>query len=207
MSASAIGSVGAFLDPERSGELEGNDIRVGDRREQDPVHAVRKRVDEVGGDLQPQPSLPGSARARRRDHPRVLAKEERLDGLELLVAAEEGRRLGGKVRGAALERPRRGKSTGIPAMQSWCRRCGRLQVLEPVLSEVAEGEPAELGGEQVACRLGEENLAAVGRRRHPRCSMHVDADVTIGGHGRLPGVEPDSDTNDRIIGPVVRGER
>ena len=67
--------------------------------------------------------------------------------------------------------------------------------------------PSELGGEQVACRLGEENLAAVGRRRHPRCPMHVDADVAVGGHGRLAGVEPHSDTDHRIIGPVVRGER
>ena len=67
--------------------------------------------------------------------------------------------------------------------------------------------PSELGGEQVACRLGEENLAAVRRRRHPRGAMHVDADVAVGCHGRLTGVESHSDTYLRILGPGVRCER
>ena len=76
-----------------------------------------------------------------------------------------------------------------------------------MVAEVAEGEPVKISGEQVARRLGEENLAAVSRRRDPRGPMHVDADVAIGGHRRLAGMEPHSYTDHRVIGPGVRGER
>jgi hypothetical protein len=64
-----------------------------------------------------------------------------------LFASEEGRRLGRKVRRAALERPRRRKIGRYPGDAELVEALRPAEVLEPVLSEVAEDEPAELGRE------------------------------------------------------------
>jgi hypothetical protein len=99
------------------------------------------------------------------------------------LAAEERRRRDGHVRPG--QRPQRRELLLAELVEP-----NRLpQVLEPVLTEVAEVRPVE----QTLRRLREDDLAAVGGRADARGAVNVDPNVALIGHGRLAGMDPHPD--------------
>ena len=83
-------------------------------------------------------------------------------------------------------------------------RCS--DVLQPVLAEVAQ---LELAVEERACRLRDDDLAAVAGRRDPSRLVHGEPDVALVGQRRLAGVhahpDPHRPRGQRALG--VRSRR
>ena len=87
-----------------------------------------------------------------------------------------------------------GNSLGSPSITSCESRCGRVQVLEPVLAEVAQRDPVgQLVLDELARRLRDQHLPAVASRADPRRARHVEPDVPRRPDRRLAGVDPDPD--------------
>ena len=114
--------------------------------------------------------LAGPSRADDREHARVALEHER-DGVEeLALAAEEARR-----RASGGRRCPACAAAGSSPSPSWKSRVGTVEVLQPVQAEVDE----RLAVEERGRGRGEDDLAAVCERGHPRAAMHVDADVAL----------------------------
>jgi hypothetical protein len=61
----------------------------------------------------------------------------------------------------------------------------RRQILQPVSAQVAHPHVDE-----VACRPPKQHLATVAGSGDPRRAVHVQADITLGRHARLAGLQP-----------------
>ena len=82
-----------------------------------------------------------------------------------------------------------------------------VEVLEPMPTEVGENDPVD----QRRSRLREEHLAAVRQCRHTGSAVDVDADVSLGGQRRCPGVQshpdPDRAGLERLLPGLGGGDR
>ncbi len=89
----------AVLGPERlRGRLQ-HQLRVAQRRQRHPEHAVRVAVRRLGGGLEAEPRLARAPRPGQRQQPRALEQAEHLR--ELVLPAEERRRRNRQIRPVA----------------------------------------------------------------------------------------------------------
>ena len=83
-----------------------------------------------------------------------------------------------------------------------------IEVLQPVLAEVAEVRAVELGVlKDGRRRERDEHLPAVSRRHDASGAVHAEAVVALVGRARLGGVYAHPDTHDARFRPGVRRER
>jgi len=83
-----------------------------------------------------------------------------------------------------------------------------IEVLQPVLAEVAEVRAVELGVlKDGRRRERDEHLPAVSRRHDASGAVHAEAVVALVGRARLGGVYAHSDPHVAFFRPVVRRER
>jgi hypothetical protein len=98
-----------LADSERPRERRHDQLRVGERGERDEEDAVGKTRRRAARDLEGQPGLAGSARAREREQAHVVAQEEAPRFRQLPLASDERRRrrrqAGGGDHGGGLGEP------------------------------------------------------------------------------------------------------
>ncbi len=173
-----VGDVpGYVLGVERSRRRIEHELRVTQRRERHPVHAVGERVGDGARGLQREPRLAAPACARQRQQTRAL-EQQHAHLRELSFPTEERGRRHGQV--GAVEAPERRKLLVAQLVETLRRR----QVLQPVLAEVAQ----PLGGRQRGGRGRHDHLAAVRDGCNPRGAVHVGSDVSPAAHEGRPGV-------------------
>ncbi len=175
-------------------ELRGQQLRVGEPRERHPEDAVALRADELGGDLEREARLPGSAGPRDGEEASAV-REQRDELLELLLAPDERERDHGQV--GRIERPQRREVAGAELVQM----LGSGEVLQTVLAEVANGG---VGGEELPGRLGDDDLPAVRGGRDPRRAVDVDPDVALVRRLWLTGVDSDAHADGAALERVAR---
>ena len=105
---------------------------------------------------------------------------------DLALPADERARGQGQVR--RVERPQRREVAVAELVQT----LGVDEILEPVLSQIADPSVAL---EKPPGRLGEDDLASVGRRSDPGGAVDVHPDVPLVGLDRLSRVEPHADAD------------
>ena len=154
-----------------------HELRVAQRRERHPVHAVGERFGDGARGLQREPCLAAPACARQRQQTRAV-EQQRAHLRELSLPTEERRRRHGQV--GAVEAPERRKLLVSQLVEP----LRRGEVLQPVLAEVAQ----PLGGRQRGGRGRHDHLAAVRDGCNPRGAVHVGSDVSTAAHEGRPGV-------------------
>ena len=149
-----------------------------DRGEWDPPHAMRVGIRGRAGGLQRKPRLTAAAGSGQRQHPHVVATEQRLQIVELTHSAEErccGYREVRPVQ--ALQRRERGVAELVEPL-------GRRQILQTVLPEIAQSVVAG----EVTGRLRDQHLSAVSDRGDARGAVDVEPHVTLVRDDRLTRV-------------------
>jgi len=142
-------------------------VRVTQRRERHPEHTVRVPVGRLGGGLEAEPGLSGSARTGQRQQAGVREQAEYLP--EFVLTTEERRRGDRQVRPVkALQRRKLPLPELVQALRS-------REILQTVLAEVAKQISSGQGGG----RGRDEHLAAVATRSDASRAMHVNADVAL----------------------------
>ena len=156
------------------------------------IHALREVLDELGRSLQREPRLPGPSRAGERQQADVVAAQQLEDLRELLLPADQRRRLHGEVRRPVLERARR-RELGVEPVDHELREPLRPgQILEPVLAEISHRDAlGQLVLHELARRLREQHLPAVAGRADSSGARHVEADVAGRGQSGVAGVDAD----------------
>ena len=194
-----------------AGDPGGDQHRVADGLERHEEDAVRKVVRDARGELERQSRLARPARARQGQQPSRPKEGRRLG--QLGVATDEGRQLGRQVVGMGVGRPRRGELGGQPVDDHLDQVDRRQEVLEAEGTQIPQRDVGrQVRREQPACRIGHEDLAAVGHRRDARRLVDVDADhaATAGRRSDalgFAGVEPHPDPDVDAIGPGLAVER
>jgi hypothetical protein len=182
---------------DRLRDLAGDKARVGKRAQWDPEDAVADTADELGGYLKRQACLARSTRPGDRDKARTF---EQIDELaELSLASEQRTCRQGEVR--LVERPERRELAVAELKEAF----GLDQVFQPVDAKIAE---QSFGGEEIARRLRQDDLAAVRSRGDPRRAVHVETDVALRGHQRLTRVNAHANENRAVaqfVANLVRG--
>jgi hypothetical protein len=126
-----------------------------------------------------EPCLPRSTGPGQREEADVRAREHPAYVGELVLAAEELRRRDREVR--PVERLQRRELVGAKLVNPlW-----RAQVLEPVLTEVAELLPLD---ERGRCSR-DQHLPPMARRREPRGAVNIRSDIALLRQQRRAGVE------------------
>ncbi len=164
------------------------ETRVPDRRQRDEHGAAVGVLCEQACELEREPRLSRPAGADDGEDSRVVREPGR-DRVEQLALSAEERRRGRRQR----KRSRSAewwKAVGAELMEMH----RPLEVLEAMRPELDRGLV-----DQRPCRVRQDDLTAMGERRDTGAAMDVDADVSLGGDGRLAGMEahPDAD------GPAV----
>jgi hypothetical protein len=140
--------------------------------------------------------LPQATRAVKRDELDVRAAHELCDPLQLPFAADQRRGLDREIGRSVLERAeRRERRLEARALQL-VEPLGRREVAQAVLAEVARLVCLR----EVARRLREEDLAAVGGSADPRGAVDVEADIAGAALPRLPRVDAHADTDAIEVG-------
>jgi hypothetical protein len=157
-------------------------------------------VGDVCRELQRQPRLAGTARTGQRQQPGV--REQLAGVLDLLLAPDEARQLRRQVVGPAVERADRRELRPQPVDVKLADPL-RPEVLEPMLAEPVEGDASrQRARDAVRRRLGQEDLAAVGRSRDPGRAVNVGADVlAVAVERSVAGVEAHPDAQLDPVGP------
>ena len=160
-------------------DLREDELAVRQPDERHPEDAVVQGAVELGGDLEREPRLAGAAGPRHGEQPRT-GGEQGNELLHLALPSDERCRGDRQVRG--VERAQRREVPFAELVQPLAAD----QVLEPMLPEVEHGGPVD----ELARRLGEDDLPAVGGRRDPRRPVDVHPHVALVGDDRLSGVDP-----------------
>jgi hypothetical protein len=180
----------------------GQDDAIGEGGKVDEPDAVRKLLQQVGGELQRQAGLAGAARPGQRQQTHLAAAEQRPRPRQLPRTADERRRLHRQVRRPVLERPRRRELRAQTTRQQLVDPLRLREVLQPVLAQVAQ---RQLGQrrlvQQLARRLREQHLTTVGSRPDAGGAMHVEPHVIVGRKRRSPGVDAHPHPHARRAGP------
>ena len=178
-----------LLAPEEAGEvvgcadrlrdLGGQEAGIREAAERNPEHAVAQPSDELRGDLEREPRLPGSAGPGHREQARPV-RELGDELVELALPADERARGDGQVR--RVERPQ-GRERIVAELVQTLRAD---EVLQAMLPEVAE----RVVFDETSRRLGEDDLATVRGGGDARCPVDVDPDVALVRHLWLSRVDP-----------------
>ncbi len=174
-----------------------------ERDEEDPVGDMALVLDpEFDGEAR----LAGTARAGERDEP--VGIDQVREGPELPGPADQR---GGGSHEVALWRcgcAQRRKLRRQPVDDKLVELLGRIQVLEPVASQVAQCNARwQVPFDETARGVREQNLAAVPRGGNARSAMDVEPDVVVAAQIGHAAVHPHSDPNRRLRGPLGRRER
>ena len=173
-----------LVDVEDTGYGGGHEPTVPERGQGHPPDPVRKRVGELGGQLQREPRLPGPARPRQGQDTDSGLRGSLHEPGELLLAAEERRGRNREVR--AEERLQRRKLVLAELME----HDRRGKILETVRSELAKRELARLE-EADRCRR-DHDLATVPARPDSRRTVDVHPQVVPIHDEGLAGVDADA---------------
>jgi hypothetical protein len=173
----------AVLGPQRLRDRLGYERWVAQGGERDPEHACLVLRDKSGGRLEREPRLAGASWPCEREQTRTRTDPREHLG-ELCLPPNEGTRRTGQVR---VRDRLEGREGALAELEDgnciW-------DVLEPVLAQIRNGQLDELG-----CRLREDDLTTVRRRRDPRREVHVVADVALLSNERQAAVQADPNLN------------
>ena len=129
-----------------------------------------------------------------------------LQEAHLLVAAQQSsrrRRQAARGAEAAQRRELVDESVDVELEQV----LGTVEVLESVLSEVAQLQPIRKRPvDERRGRRRQDDLAAMRHRRDPCRAMDVDPDIRAVVRDRRPGVQSHPDLDGRAVGPGERGQ-
>jgi hypothetical protein len=180
----------AVLRAERLRDRPHDERRLVQRGEPDPEDAAPEIRDELGGSLDREPCLAGTAGAAESNQAGVADDRDHLGHLPL--PPDEARHRTREVR----VRDRLERREGLVAELVDPHRL--REVLQPMLAEVDHGQAVD----QLARRPGEHHLAPVCGRRYARSEMDVLPDVPLGGEQRGSRVQPEADV-DRAAGELL----
>ena len=155
------------LGADRLGDGRFDEARLVDGGQRHPEHAAAEVVDALGRRLEGKPRLAGAACPGQRHDPGAVDQPGDLD--QLRGPTDERAGLRRQVRG--IERAQRRERLRTELVQP----LGSAEVLEPMQPEVAPG----VATQRLARRLGQDDLAAMGRRTDPGGTVDVDADVAL----------------------------
>ena len=181
-------------------------VGLADRLERDEEHAIRVPIGGVRGDLQGQSRLTGAAGPGQGHEPVRL--EERGGLGELALPPDERGELGRQVVRPRVERAERRELHPQAVGDDLAQRLRLAEVLQPMPAEAEQRDAGpEVGGDERANRVGDDDLAAVGRRGDPRRAMDVQPHQARRRFGRLAGVEAHAHVDLDARRPRLRGER
>ena len=166
-----------FVDPQRLRRSRYDERRIEDRSQRHEEDTGGERLDQLGRDLEREARLSRSSRSRQRDDACIGLTDELTQLLDLSLAAEERRRLGGKVRRPVVERSKWRELGGQAVDDELVETLRLAEILEAMEAEVREREARPAAVEELARRLRDEHLAAVGRRADPCAAVDAEADV------------------------------
>jgi hypothetical protein len=181
--------------------------RLPDRGQVDEEHTVRETVDLVRRRLEGHPRLADAAGTSEREQPNPVRVQQVAKRGQLRFAAEELRRLGGKVVRPLGERHERRKVELKRGMDKLEDALGPREVLEAVLAEVTK---ARLGGQVTIRKLGgrcrKEHLSSVARGHDPGGAVHGGAEEIVGPLLSRTDVDAHSDTQWARFAPSLLGQ-
>jgi hypothetical protein len=179
------------------------------RGERDEMRAAREvRFDRACG-LQGEPCLADPAGAGEGQQSYPVGADAVRDRAHVVLAADRpvGRRWQPVLR-SGRERGQRGEVGGQIAEDDLEEVLGAIEVLEPVLAEIAQRDVGgQLVGDQLARGAGDEHLRTMAGRADPRRAVHVQADVIVVADLGLAGVDPHPHAHVDVLGPALGGER
>jgi hypothetical protein len=130
--------------------------------QRDEPDAVIEVVDHLGRHLQRQARLARPAGPRQRQQPQLRPQELLPHGGHLALAADQGRRLRGKVVGARIQGDQRREGLRQPRHQELEHPLGPAEVFEPALPQIPQRGPVRQGlPHQTGGDLREQRLAPV----------------------------------------------
>ena len=184
----------------------GHQLRVADGCQLDEPHAVGVVAQSASGDLEAEARLPGAARPG--EGQQAVIRQQSADGVDLRVAAEERRQAGRKVVRRRVEGADRGEVVQQPTDDELPEALRMLEVLEPVLAEVAQLDAVGEGVlHQRAGRVRQQHLPAVRDARDAAGPVDVEADIGLRRQAGLAGVQADADPHLGVLGPRLRRQR
>ena len=195
----------AVREPDRVGDRTCNLLDVADRLERDEPDAVGVSVGGRGGKLERKARLADPSGSGQREESGRLEESQR--GRQLVVAAHEGRQLGGQVVRAQVQGADR-REVGLKVRGDQLGEALRAEVLEAMLAEVADRHVGrEPAADECAGRFRDEDLPAVACRCDPGGAVNLERGVVaVGGRARLTGVEPHPDADRSVGRPRVGGQ-
>ena len=192
-------------DAERLRDRGRDHVLVADGRERHEVDAVREVVECLGGDLQAEPRLTDSSRARQREQPRAL--EQMLGPRHNVVSADEAGELGGQVVGGAVERAQGWECVGDAIDDELEETLGLGKVAQAVVAEVAQGQlRGEAAAHQRLRGRGDEDLPAVRGRGDAGRMVDVETDVLVAHQRRLARMQSDAHPDRSALRPCMFGK-
>jgi hypothetical protein len=190
-----------------SGQRRRDQLALCEWGELDPPHAVRERVERVGGGLGRQPRLAAPARAGKRKHSRRAQRTRNLS--QLALSPDEARQL---VREVVRQRVERAQRLGARWQIRMAEREHVLRppkIAQPMCPEVnqlyAVGQPLD---DQIMYRTRDQRLSTMRDRAQPPAAAQRDAEVVaLVAQLRLCSVQRDPDPQLEIARPRLPRER
>ena len=171
--------------PDRLRDLRVEELGIGEPGERHPEDSVALGSDELGRDLERESRLSGAARPRHGDEARAVG-QQRGELVDLPLPADERARREREVRRIQAAQRRE------VAVAELVEPLGVGKVLQPVLSEVAEGC---IDVEEPSRGLGDDDLSSVRRGGDASGAVDVHAHVPLLRAERLARVDPHADAD------------
>ncbi len=190
----------SLTEAQHLGQLSGNARLVGDSGQVDEPHAVAEGLQQTSGCLQRQPRLAAAARTRERHEPMV--GEPRHDRGQLRLAPHEvveAHRQVGRHRRQRSQRRERCRQAVTEELED---RHRVLQVLEPVLAQLADG----CVGRECAAGSRHQYLPAVPSGAHSRGDVQGHAVVALAHPPDVAGVHGHAHPHETTLGPRMCGQ-
>ena len=198
-------STGHRPNPQGPGDLGRHERRIAHRTEIDEEHSVGMTIEPFPGDLEREPGLARAAGTRQREQPGAV--QQAVDLHDLGRPADEGRTQRGQVRPPRIERPQRGEAGVEPVDRQIMQMLRAIEILETVLTEVAERDAfGERVHQERPRRFGDHDLSAVARGSDPCRTVDVDPDVVVAAHDTVAAVQTHADADLDAVGPGVGRE-
>ena len=196
-------AVRRLADPQGGSDGRRHQALVGDGSQLDEEDAIGVLTQAFGGHLQRQSGLAGATRAGERD------QAGRVDQLahrgDLRVPAHEARQLQRQVVGMGVQGADRRE---VPLQAGDLELVDALwssEVLEPMRSQVEHADALRQPRlHQRACRVRDEDLAAVACAGDARGTVHIQAHVVGAAQPPFSGVQAHAHADRGSLGPAVR---
>ena len=200
------GPVAGLDETERAGHDRGDQARLAHLIESHEERPVDERRPQLLGRSDREAGLARPTRAGQRHEP-VLA-HERDELLDLTLAPDQACQRLGQVAAPRVEGADRREVGREPIDHELVEPFLAIEVLEPVVAEVAHIHSGGQGATRERLRLRrQQHLAAVRRRGDAGRPMDVEPDVVVAAPAALAGVDPDPDLDDRAVRPIGSCQR